>query len=485
MAKSIKKNYFYNILLNVSKVIFPLITAPYVSRVLEPDGIGLFNFANTYATYFSLFAALGIPIYGIREIAKIKDKTIDEKNKFVSEIISISIVATIICTSFFVATLFFIPQLNDNFVVFVIAAIVLYITPFRIDWFFSGLEDFGYITFRSLVIKTASVLLLFLLVKNKEDLVVYVALNALSLVANEIWNYCILYKLGMHPYFTLNGRKHIKPLLLLFLSSVAVSIYTVLDTIMLGFITNYDEVGYYNSAVHLSKAILPIVTSLSVVALPRIATYYKENNWGKINELMNKSFSLVSFLAFPIAFGLMAIAPVFVPQFFGVSFVGAVAPLQVVSLIIIAIGFNNLLGIQFLASIGCDKQLLLSISSGAVLNCLLNFILIPSWGAVGACASSVCAETLIVIIMIYYVLNKTKLKFRYHDTIVACFFSLTFFFIVKILEMFADGWELIILFGFISSLLYLTSQYLLKNPYAICVFVYINKIIKNSVVILK
>ena len=147
MAKSIKRNFLYNILLNISKVIFPLITAPYVSRVLEPDGVGLFNFANTYAGWFALFAALGIPYYGIREVAKIKDD-IDEQAKFISEIISISVIATCICSILMFLTLFFIPQLNENYVIFLVSGIILYMTPFKVDWFFQGKEEFGYITFR-------------------------------------------------------------------------------------------------------------------------------------------------------------------------------------------------------------------------------------------------------------------------------------------------------------------------------------------------
>ena len=272
MAKSIKRNFIYNIILNVSKVIFPLITAPYVSRVLEPDGVGLFNFANTYAGYFALFAGLGIPFYGIREIAKISE---DDKaqTKFVSEMVSISAMVTALCTLLYIASIFLIPQLNENFVIFLIAAAALYITPLRIDWFFSGKEEFGYIALRSIIMKTLSVIALFVLVHDKDDLIIYVILNSLSQVLNELWNYIKLLRLGIRPYFTLKGMQHLKPLLILFSSSVAMSVYTTLDTLMLGFMTNYDEVGYYNNATHISKALVPIVTSLAAVAMPRLSKY--------------------------------------------------------------------------------------------------------------------------------------------------------------------------------------------------------------------
>ena len=275
MAKSIKRNFLYNILLNISKVIFPLITVPYVSRILEPDGVGLFNFANTYADWFALFAALGIPYYGIREVAKIKDN-VNEQTRFISEVISISVVATSICCLLMFLSLYFIPQLNENYVIFLVSGIILYMTPFKVDWFFQGKEEFGYITFRSLIIKTLSVILLFLLVREKRDLLIYVALNAAAVVLNEIWNFVKLYQSGIHPYFTLSGGRHIKPLFVLFSSSIAISVYTILDTLMLGFMADYDEVGYYNCATHLSKALVPIVTSLAAVALPRVAKLKEE-----------------------------------------------------------------------------------------------------------------------------------------------------------------------------------------------------------------
>ena len=156
MGKSLKRNYFYNILLNISKVIFPLITAPYISRVLEPDGVGLFNFANTYSNYFALVAALGIPLYGVREVAKIKDD-IQSLTKFVSEIISLSCATTFVTTLIYVCSVFFIPQLSKDYIIFLLIALGLYTTPFAIDWYFRGREEFGYITLRALIVRTASV----------------------------------------------------------------------------------------------------------------------------------------------------------------------------------------------------------------------------------------------------------------------------------------------------------------------------------------
>lgn len=463
MAKSIKRNFLYNILLNISKVIFPLITAPYVSRVLEPDGVGLFNFANTYAGWFAIFAALGIPYYGIREIAKIKDD-VAKQTKFISEIISISVISTIVCCILMLLTLFFIPQLNENYVIFLVSGIILYMTPFKIDWFFQGKEEFGYIAFRSLIIKTLSVILLFFLVREKSDLLIYVALNAAALVLNEIWNFVKLYQSGIHPYFAFSGSRHIKPLFILFSSSIAISVYTILDTLMLGFMSEYDEVGFYNCATHISKALIPIVTSLATVALPRVAKMKEEKNWNEINKLMNKSFSLVSFMSFPITFGVMVVAPVFVPLFFGEQFYGTIIPLQIIMFTVVAIGFNNLTGIQILLGFGLDKAFLYSLLTGTISNFTLNLVLIPYYGASGAAISSVFAEILILCVMLAFIYKKTPIRFyNLRDTVVNLTLSLSFVFIAYMLKAYGSGWTFVIVTIAGCSLAYLCGQFVAKT----------------------
>lgn len=460
MAKSIKKNFLYNILLNISKVIFPLITAPYVSRVLEPDGVGLFNFANTYANFFALIAAVGIPYYGIREIAKIKDDIV-EQTQFVSEMMSISVISTSVCTLLLLLSLLFVPQLNENYVIFLVASIVLYLTPFRIDWYFSGREEFGYITIRSLIIKALSVILLFVLVKTKDDLLVYVALFAIGLVTNDIWNFIKLYKSGVHPFFTISVRKHLKPLGLLFSSSIALYVYTVLDTLMLGFIRDYNEVGFYNSATHISKAMVPIVTSLAVVALPKVSLLKNEGNWDEIKVLMNKSFSIVGFLAYPIVFEIIAVAPVFVPLFFGSSFGGTILPLQIIILTVIVIGYNNLTGIQILLGFGYDKYFLYSILAGTTSNVILNLLLIPTFGAVGTAISAVSAEFVVLSVMLYYVYKYTPVRFvAWKETLFSIVIALSFFVIANIGFAYIEGWSGLFVIILICSLVYLGGQYL-------------------------
>ena len=461
---SIKRNFAYNALLNVSRVIFPLITAPYISRVLEPDGIGLFNFANTYAGYFALFAVLGIPTYGIREVAKRHDDK-EGLSKLVSELISISFIATFIVTLIYVASIFLVGQLDENRVLFLVAGFVLYFAPFRIDWFYSGLEQFKYITLRTVVIRTVSIICMFVFVRTKSDLLVYMILNVCGTICGDVWNYVKLLRSGIRPRLIFVGlKKHLSPLFILFASTIAISIYTVLDTLMLGFMTDYQQVGYYNNAMHLSKAVLTIVTSLSAVAIPQMSQYYKAKEFDKINDLANKSFLIISFIAFPAAVGIACLAPTFVPLFFGAEFSGSVVPLMILSLLIVAIGLNNLSGVQILIGIGYDKLFLYSVLCGTVSNFLLNLFLIPVWGANGASIASVFAESLILGVTIGFVYRKTSVRItQYKEIFKSLGGSILFIPAIIILNQYLNGWTLVFIFIFCGFEIYLLSQKILKN----------------------
>lgn len=462
--KSLKKNLVFNILLNISSAIFPLITAPYVSRVLDPDGVGLFNFSYTYANYFCLIALLGIPTYGVREISKIRDDKV-AMSSFVSSMFSISLITTVVISAIYLLSIALIGQLNENFIIFFLAGIALYLSPLKINWYYQGLEMFEFITLRTILVRTVSLICLFCFVHHKDDLIIYVVLNVFGGVVADVWNYLKMLKMGIRIRFSLyDYRDHIKPLLLLFASSVAISIYTILDTLMLGFMADYSEVGYYNNAMHLSRNIVTGVTSLSVVALPRMALYLKQNNYPEINRLMNNSFSIVSFLAFPITMGLICIAPTFTPLFFGEKFIGSILPLTILSFLILSIGFNNLTGIQVLIGLGKDKLFLFSVLTGTVSNFLLNCLLIPKWGAVGASISSVFAETLILAVTAYFAYTRTKVRINnWTDIIKALLGTLLFIPLNYYLRDYFTGWPFIGVFVFVCAVTYILLESLMQN----------------------
>ena len=462
--KSIKRNFAYNLLLNMSMVLFPLVTAPYIARVLEPDNIGMLNFADSYAGYYTLFAFLGIPTYGVREVAKVKDDPIKLRN-LVSQLMSMSFYSSAIVSILYIISICTVSQLRENILVFLLCGVPLFLTPFNIQWYYQGTENFGFITFRTLVMRIVSIICLFIFVHDRDDVIIYVALQVLGCVAGYIWNFQKMFCSGLHPFLTRKGvLAHFKPVMILFLSTIAISIYTILDTLMLGFLREYSEVAYYSNSMHITKAILVAVSSLSIVAVPRISYYAKIRDYSNIQVLFNKSFSFVSFLAFPIAFVMLCIAPTFVPLFYGPKFVGVIAPLMILSLLFISLGLNNLTGMQILFSMGFDRLFLYSVSSGMIVNFILNLLMIPLWGAIGASVSSVIAETFILAVTTYFVYTKTPIRITAGKDLMRCFIgSMLLFPLFLLLKTVLNGWLLVFVFIILGALLYLAIEKKIKN----------------------
>ncbi len=475
MSKSIKVNFVYNILLNVLNVLFPVITAPYIARVLLPENIGLYNFANTYAGYFALVAALGIPTYGVREVAKCRDNKNALQSLF-SEIFTINVVSSFVVSIIFIASIFIIGQLHENWLFFIVAGIVVYTKPFSIEWVYQGLENFGFITVRSFVVKLLCVIALFLFVHDVNDALIYLMISVSATILNQLWNFVILGKFGIKIKLKFTAlRKHLQPIFILFASAIAISIYSILDTLMLGFMTNYSEVAYYNNATYIAKSVLAVVTSLSIVAVPRLSYYMEKQEWNEINSLIKKSIGVISFLAIPIAFGMALVAPIFIPLFLGEAFEGAVVPLQIMAFIIVAIGFNNITGFQVLIGLGYDKLFLYSVLSGAIFNFLLNCIMIPMLGASGAAFASVMAETLILLITIMFVYKKTKVRLGGGmDILKSLLGGLLLFPTSYLLGRYIHGWLYLIVFVMFGGCVYIVSQFLLKS-YSVNLFIEIIK----------
>lgn len=462
--KSIKKNFIFNILLNISNIIFPLVTAPYIARVLDPESIGLANFASTYAGYFAMFAVLGIPTYGVRAIAGVRENK-RETEKVVSSLFSLSLLSTIAVTLLYVISIFTIDSLRSDLIIFVVAGVAIYLAPIKINWYYQGIEDFSFITIRSVFVRTISLIALFVFVHDRDDLLNYVLINVLGGVIGDLWNYYRLTRSGIRLKFTSKGLTlHLKPIMTLFVSTIAISIYTVLDTIMLGFMSTYSEVGYYSNAMHLSKAVLALVTSLSVVVVPRVSNLYANNQKKEINALVNKAVNAVSFIAFPCMMGLICVAPTLVPAFLGDKFYGSIIPLQILSVLIIAIGLNNLLGFQCLIALGKDKLFLYVVLLGSFSNLLLNIVLIPRFGSIGASFSSIVAELSILFTEIYLVYRYTFIRFsKIKDVILSCVFSFAFIPISWGVSLIVSGWYFVIISAFSCAIFYIIIQSFANN----------------------
>jgi O-antigen/teichoic acid export membrane protein len=408
---SLKTNVAYNTVLNVLNVAFPVITTPYVSRVLGVENIGIVNFATTYASYFALFATLGIPIYGIREIAKCNNN-LKERQQVFSELFAISCLSTVICSLIYLVSVFTVPSLHNDREFLLIAGIAVFFVPLHIDWFFSGREKFKIITVRSIIVKVIFFAGLFIFVHSHNDVIIYMILCVMANLLSQFWTFSYMLKTELKPRFkNLNLQKHIKAVLTLFVSNIAISIYTMLSPLLLGFMSDYTQVGYYTSAIKISKLILPIITAMSLVMIARINTLKSEaNNTAEISKLLNNSLEYMLMLAIPATIGLFMITPRFVPLFFGTEFIPMTSSMQLLTLLIIIIGISNLFGIQILVAMGHERKFLTAVLMGTFSSLLLNLVLIRQYGSMGASVASVIAEIFVTVATIIFAFKILPIK---------------------------------------------------------------------------
>jgi O-antigen/teichoic acid export membrane protein len=393
---SLKKNVAYNTILTVSNVAFPVITTPYVSRVLGVENIGIVNFAFTYALYFVLFVSLGIPMYGIREIAK-QNNNQEGRNQTFSELFIINVLSAIIFSTVYLVTIFSVPALSQNREFLLITGLSVLFVPFNVDWFFSGREKFKLVTLRTLAAKIIALGGLFIFVRTREDIIPYLILTVAANLSSQIWNFGYMLKTEVKFRFAhLQIKKHLNAVLVLFASNIAISVYTMLSTLLLGFLSDYTQVGYYTSAIKAGTIVLPIVTAMSPVMVARINTIKeKKDSQKEILRLLNNSFGYMMMLAVPATIGLIMIAPRFVPLFFGEEFIPATVSLQLLSLLIVIIGISNFFGWQVLVALGHEKKFLMAVLFGTVSNFCLNLLLAGKYGSIGASVASVIAEIMV------------------------------------------------------------------------------------------
>jgi O-antigen/teichoic acid export membrane protein len=401
---SLKKNVAYNTVLTVSNVAFPVVTTPYVSRVLGVENIGIVSFATTYASYFALVAALGIPMYGMRETARLNNDAA-ERGRVFSELFVINCLSTVVCSVAYLATVFSVPALYGERVFLLIAGTSVFFVPFSTDWFFAGRERFRLITIRSLATKLVSVAGLFIFVRSADDIVPYLILNTVAHLSGQAWNFVYMLKNEVRIQFVnLRMKRHLRFILILFASNIAVSIYTMLNTLILGFMSDYMQVGYYASAIKTGRLVLPVVTAMAPVVIARISALKNEPDREKqLHSLLNHSFGSMMMTAVPATVGLIMIAPRFVPVFFGAEFMPVVPSMQVLSLLILIIGINNFFAVQILVGAGFDEKVFVVLLSGTVSGFLLNLLLIPFYGALGASIASVVAEIIVTVVAIVFV----------------------------------------------------------------------------------
>ena len=395
---SIKKNFIMNALLTMSSFIFPLITFPYVSRILSPEGTGKVSFANSVIAYFALFAQLGIPTYGIRACAKVRDNK-EKLSRTVQEIFIINMVMTVITYIAFGITLACVPRLQTERPLFLIMSTTLLFNAVGLDWLYRGLEKYTYITVRSILFKFIALLAMFALIHQKSDYVIYGGISIFAASASNICNLVNVHRyIQIRPVGKYQFRRHLKPVMIFFAMSCATTIYTNLDTVMLGFIKTDIDVGYYNAAVKIKSVLLGIVTSLGTVLLPRASYYIEHHEMEEFRRITKKAINFVFLIAVPLTGYFILYAKEGILFLSGDEYMLAVIPMQIIMPTIIFIGLTNIMGIQMLVPMGCEKIVLYSEIAGAVVDLALNTLLIPRLASAGAAIGTLVAEGVVWIV---------------------------------------------------------------------------------------
>ena len=400
------KNHLYNLSYQILTIILPIITVPYVTRIFTSEALGNYIFYNSIVSYFSLFAMLGIGVYGTKQIAAASDVSSTFWN-----IYAIQLIASILSIFVYIIVVFSIPQMSG--VIPLIVGITLFANMMDISWLFSGKEDFKKITIRNIVVRLIGVISIFTFVKSSDDLYLYVFLIVIFDFLGQFVMWVPAKKFIKRPSFNAKViKKNLHPIVLLFLPQVAISLYVVLDRTLLGLLGSYSDVGIYEQGQKLISILLKVVSSLGVVMLPRVANLLSERRDKEAQNMVKFSFILYNLIIFPMIFGLIAVNEVFVKLFLGQNFQDVKYVLYVIVFNIMFVGWTNILGYQVLVVRNKNKEFMLSTTIPAFVSVAVNIAVIPFFGYIGASITSVVVEILVFAIQWYYsrnIINKNLL----------------------------------------------------------------------------
>lgn len=462
---SIRKNYSYNLLLTVSNVLFPIIAFPYVSRVLNPEGIGEVQFVLSFARYFGIVAGLGIPVYGISKIAVARTSQVKLDNLF-SELILINIISSLILSAVYIFALmnFNIDVSNTKFLS--LGIVIILLSSLELDWFFNGLEDFKLVSIRTIIIRLIGLITLFLFVRSENDTLPYLLTMLFILVGNNIFNVFLLNRRVRLRFSNLNFKQHLPHLFFILSTTFAATAYTSLDAVILGLMNGESEVGYYTASMRLSKAAIPFITAFCAVLIPKAANSVNDGDKSTEVLLLKKSFLFISLVGVPIMFGLMTLSEPIISLFSGEKFIPAAKSLFYLSSLPLFIGFGYFFAYQILIPHGRSKKMFISALIGLVTFLSTNLILVPVYGFIGSAVAIASTELVVTLAYIYFVPRSLLKSMPWKQLLWALVLSIFFIPINSLLELWmANNLLLVASSIFTCAGFYFTIQLkVLKNP---------------------
>ena len=409
---STKKNLVLNAIKTLTTILFPLISLPYATRVLGKGGLGDVTYAESIVSYFALFAALGIVAYGTRELAK-KRQDAQQANQLISELMLINVVTALIAYAA-LAVFIQLPSFNTYVALLWVQSSIILCNALGAEWYFTATENYLYVTVRAVIFQVLALIMLFCFVKTEQDVIFYAAVNIFATAGSGIINFFYLCRhVQFQPLKSLHLKQHIKPILIIFSTNLASTIYLNLDTVMLGYMINTQEVGLYTVAVRIVRAISMLFACISTVILPRVTYYLGQGQKDKFDALIYKTLNFILLLAIPSGLGLISISEPLVTWFGGSGFTQAYRIVSVLAFSVIFSALNRVFAWQILVPYNREKEVFYSTAAGAVVNFVLNLFFISRWGAVGAAATTVISEFVVFLMCTFQCRNVISYRVVY------------------------------------------------------------------------
>lgn len=463
MEKKILVNYFYNLSYKILILILPFITTPYVSRVLGVTNLGIFNYTSSIVAYFVLFGTLGLNMYGQREIAYVsKDKK--KCSQIFWQLFLLRALLMIIST-----ILFLFVALNSNYCTYLLLfSFQLIANAFDIAWFFNGIEQFKTVTIRNFIIKIIGVICIFIFVKDSKDLSIYILCNVLILLAGNISLWFPIRKIITKERIKIKQLlTHLLPVFLIFIPQIIDSVYTMLDSVMLGKMSTMEQVGLYGQANKMIQMAVMIVTSLGLVVSPRMAHAFKKREQQRLIYYLKESFKFTFVITFLIIAGIISVSSNFSVWFFGSEFIGIEKLMIALSPTVFFLGVNSIIGWQYLLSVKKEKEFIFSVSIGALSNFIINIAFIPKFNALGAVIASnisMFLMTIINLMIIHKLINLVEFLLMLWKPLMSCIISVI---LVQVLPTFFDSFIETFVQGIICVVCYFSCLCLLKDSLTI------------------
>ncbi len=464
-------------------LVFPLLFFMYASRILGADGIGKVEFGKNITGYFSLLASLGINNYGIREGAKLRNSRMDF-SRFVHEILCINCVSMLVAIILFLLVALNVSALSDYKTILFVFSTTIVFTPMGVEWVYGALEEYKYIAIRTIVFQIVALIVLFLFVRDSGDYIWYAVVLIVSGVGSNVINLIHLWKFVDFKFVgSYRIKRHLHSILLLFALAVSNTLYSYIDTTMIGFINGDKEVGLYTAALKVNRVVVNVLGAIGAVAMPRLSYLWDQNNKDDFYRIIKLIVNILLMLSVPSCIGMLCLSKTVLFVFCGSDFIKADLTMRILSLIIIILSLSTFLNMHILIPVNKEKYTFLAIIGGVITNVGINAFLIPRFAGNGAAIGTVIGETVVLIIAFYYADRVVKMKSLFGKIYQYVLASLpiiiiTCFFTHCINNLLAQCvWSIVV-----SVCTYFTILFLLKNETVIYIYnLILEKIHKETV----